>query len=179
MSTFAKQCPKCYKIYKYMESIPPHCKTCTKWGMPVELNVIPTPKDVRLVMGSHAKYCPKCGDYYKYDESKRDTCKICGTELKEAEFTNEDVWYGRGAAKNFSAWRKAVIETDPLFDKSAEDKRLKDAAFYDSVQNEMGSPKCPKCGSRDFQMVARKWSPLTGFLTNKVDRVCTRCKRRF
>ena len=29
------------------------------------------------------------------------------------------------------------------------------------------------------QMVPRKWSPLTGFLTNKVDRVCVKCKTRY
>lgn len=39
--------------------------------------------------------------------------------------------------------------------------------------------RCPKCGSTNIQMVPRKWSPLTGFMTNKVDRVCVNCKNRF
>lgn len=39
--------------------------------------------------------------------------------------------------------------------------------------------KCPKCGSTQIQMVQRKWSLLTGFLTNKVDRVCMNCKCKF
>ena len=39
--------------------------------------------------------------------------------------------------------------------------------------------KCPRCGSTQIQMVQRKWSPLTGFLTNKVDRVCVNCKHKF
>lgn len=39
--------------------------------------------------------------------------------------------------------------------------------------------KCPKCGSTQIQMVPRKWSLLTGFLTNKVDRVCMNCKHKF
>lgn len=39
--------------------------------------------------------------------------------------------------------------------------------------------KCPKCGSTQIQMVPRKWSPLNGFMTNKIDRVCVNCKCKF
>jgi len=39
--------------------------------------------------------------------------------------------------------------------------------------------KCPKCGSTQIQLVTRKWSLLTGFFTNKVDRVCVNCKNKF
>ena len=38
---------------------------------------------------------------------------------------------------------------------------------------------CPKCGSTNIQIVPRKWSLLTGFLTNKTDRVCVNCKHKF
>lgn len=40
-------------------------------------------------------------------------------------------------------------------------------------------PKCPKCGSTNIQIVPRKWSLLTGFMTNKTDRVCVNCKHKF
>ncbi len=39
--------------------------------------------------------------------------------------------------------------------------------------------RCPTCGSTQIQMVNRKWSLLTGFMTNKVDRVCVNCKHRW
>lgn len=39
--------------------------------------------------------------------------------------------------------------------------------------------KCPKCGSTNIQIVPRKWSLLTGFMTNKTDRVCVNCKNKF
>lgn len=39
--------------------------------------------------------------------------------------------------------------------------------------------KCPKCGSTQIQAVSRKWSLMTGILTNKVDRVCLNCKHKF
>ena len=38
---------------------------------------------------------------------------------------------------------------------------------------------CPKCKSTNIQMIQRKWSLLTGFMTNKVDRVCVNCKHKF
>ena len=44
---------------------------------------------------------------------------------------------------------------------------------------EMNIPRCPKCGSTQIQMVPRKWSLMTGFFTNKVDRVCMNCKHKF
>lgn len=50
---------------------------------------------------------------------------------------------------------------------------------YRKRQEEKSRPRCPKCGCTEFQMVPRKWSPLTGFLTNKVDRVCVKCKTRY
>lgn len=38
---------------------------------------------------------------------------------------------------------------------------------------------CPKCGSTKIQIVPRKWSLLCGIFTNKVDRVCLKCKYKF
>ena len=39
--------------------------------------------------------------------------------------------------------------------------------------------KCPYCFSSEVQIVPRKFSLLTGFATNKFDRVCLRCKKKF
>lgn len=38
---------------------------------------------------------------------------------------------------------------------------------------------CPKCGCTHIQVVPKKWSILTGIFTNKVDRVCLKCKHKF
>lgn len=35
---------------------------------------------------------------------------------------------------------------------------------------------CPKCGSTNIQILRKKFSLLTGFATNKVERVCVNCK---
>lgn len=39
--------------------------------------------------------------------------------------------------------------------------------------------RCPRCFSDDWQMVPRKFSLLTGFATNRIDRVCKKCMKRF
>ena len=40
--------------------------------------------------------------------------------------------------------------------------------------------ECPYCGSTlPPQLIRKKWSPLTGFLTNKVERYCVNCKKKF
>lgn len=38
---------------------------------------------------------------------------------------------------------------------------------------------CPKCNSDNIQILNKKWSVLTGFMTNKVNRVCVNCKYKF
>lgn len=48
-----------------------------------------------------------------------------------------------------------------------------------AIQEYNSTPRCPKCGSTNIQLVKRKWSPLMGFMTNKVDRICVNCKRKF
>jgi DNA-directed RNA polymerase subunit RPC12/RpoP len=44
---------------------------------------------------------------------------------------------------------------------------------------EIPKVKCPYCFSSEVQIVPRKFSLLTGFATNKFERVCVRCKRKF
>lgn len=40
-------------------------------------------------------------------------------------------------------------------------------------------PQCPKCGCTNIQVVPKKWSFFTGFLTNKTERVCANCKYKW
>ena len=57
---------------------------------------------------------------------------------------------------------KEVMPNSPLLNNNTSDK-----------------VKCPYCFSSDVQIVPRKFSLLTGFATNRFDRVCIKCKRRF
>lgn len=51
--------------------------------------------------------------------------------------------------------------------------------YHPTQKEDSNKVHCPKCGSTNIQLVKRKWSPLTGFMTNKVDRICVNCKCKF
>ena len=72
---------------------------------------------------------------------------------------------------NFRQYQEQVIRKEDL-EKAKTQARL-------TAQKSSNQVRCPKCGSTNIQLVNRKWSPLTGFMTNKVDRVCVNCKNRF
>lgn len=73
----------------------------------------------------------------------------------------------------------------PPRDKNGSSDRAKEVlrtyvpdAFSPPEKNEP-EVRCPRCGSKEIQLVARKYSLLTGFATNKFDRMCVYCKKRF
>lgn len=47
------------------------------------------------------------------------------------------------------------------------------------MQKTSPAVRCPRCGSTNVQIVPRKWSVLSGYMTNKTDRVCVNCKHKF
>lgn len=123
------------------------------------------------------KYCPRCARVYTYDESKKYICDFCSTPLVVSDITNED--RRNTSTEHFIKQIMPVIESNPLYNKDASERRKEEAIAQVKYRQQSRAPKCPHCGHDKFQMVARKWSLLTGFLTNKVDRVCEKCKRRF
>lgn len=75
------------------------------------------------------------------------------------------------AKTNFRKYQEEVIKKQNF-------QRAKNNAHI-APQKSSNQVRCPKCGSTNIQLVNRKWSLLTGFMTNKVDRVCVNCKNRF
>lgn len=69
---------------------------------------------------------------------------------------------------NFTEYQKQVIREEDV--RIAFEKQREFKSQYQSTQT-----VCPKCGSTSFTPVRRKWSLLTGFMTNKVDMVCNNC----
>ena len=106
--------------------------------------------------------------------------KMSPLESKEQEKSKRSAVYHELLYKKY-------VYNNPLFDKAKFDMRaeweyekaVEMEEGYRKRQEEKSRPRCPKCGCTEFQMVPRKWSPLTGFLTNKVDRVCVKCKTRY
>lgn len=41
------------------------------------------------------------------------------------------------------------------------------------------TPKCPKCGCTNIQVVRRNWSFFGGFATKATDRVCAKCNYKW
>ena len=70
---------------------------------------------------------------------------------------------------NDEDWEKAIKAN------MQHSKNIKNQISTDSNGNII----CPKCGSTQIQLVNRKYSLVTGILTNKVDRVCLKCKNKF
>lgn len=127
------------------------------------------------------KYCPLCGYTEAYSNSP--ICQYCGIEKLDSDIT-----IGEYKSKETEKERIACLthitndlaKRNPMYDPRIPYNRLKgkntSTKMYSHIESKV---VCPRCGSTQIQIVQRKWSPLTGFFTNKVDRVCLRCKHRF
>lgn len=143
--------------------------------------------------------CPRCGYIdYSFKPSKFPICECCDYEdpvvLVNDEYKNF-VASVRSAIKDQKSneelsniidesFREKYVYPSEHFSKKAYNDMLKYAEekkkrIQEEYDRNFNAPRCPKCGCTEFQMVPRKWSLFTGFATNKVDRVCVRCKTKF
>lgn len=60
----------------------------------------------------------------------------------------------------------------------SQQESAKQVAEQKSSNTQSNQRTCRFCGSTSFTPVKRKWSPLTGFLTNKTDLVCNNCGKK-
>ena len=104
--------------------------------------------------------CPECG---KDVSDRAEKCIHCGFPLDKSS--------------HMSVEEKRKHNREKYYDKNGKIKTS--VKISQSSYSSLNQVKCPQCGSTQIQMVPRKWSLLTGFLTNKVDRVCMNCKHRF
>lgn len=68
------------------------------------------------------------------------------------------------------------IEKWEAFKKETKDIRMKKLC---GEVDEDGNVICPRCGSKQIQVVRRQWSFIFGFATNQTMRVCVRCNKQF
>lgn len=108
--------------------------------------------------------------YYGY---KSDNGKTACLEDKPIDLTQHgDVFF---LIKEFKAPPESECGLDEV--KRILRTYVPDAFVYKQVSEDV--VRCPRCRSTEIQLVPRKFSLLTGFATNKFDRVCVRCKKRF
>ena len=118
-------------------------------------------------------------------------CPVCGESLLEdddkvAETSKETTkWYFyKGLSETLTD--TLYDDEEPLYTFDAVDvedakRQLKEVLPNSPLVND-NSPdiiRCPRCKSTQIQMMPRKFSLLTGFATNRIDRVCVRCQKRF
>lgn len=139
--------------------------------------------------------CPHCQSALNEDILKQrnseNVCLVCGGSL----IVDSDVSVETPKEKTKWYFYKGLSETltDTLYD-DEEPLYIFDAVDVEDAKRQLkevlpnsplvnnNSPdivRCPRCRSTQIQMVPRKFSLLTGFATNRIDRVCVKCQKRF
>ena len=139
--------------------------------------------------------CKKCQSTFNEsvlaNRENPNICPVCGESLLEdddkvAETSKETTkWYFyKGLSETLTD--TLYDDEEPLYTFDAVDvedakRQLKEVLPNSPLVND-NSPdiiRCPRCKSTQIQMMPRKFSLLTGFATNKIDRMCVRCQKRF
>ena len=150
--------------------------------------------------------CPHCNSALNEDILKQrnseNICLVCGKPLDSNVSAEEHPdwimwWYYKDEETQCFTLRDEPIDLEkwtdtklikefkaPPRDSSGSSEKAKEIlrtyvpdAFAEP--KEVPKVKCPYCFSSEIQIVPKKFSLLTGFATNKFERVCVRCKRRF
>ena len=139
--------------------------------------------------------CEKCKSTFNESvlasRENPNLCPVCGESLLESENGSVEpqkektMWYyykeGGGMLDDTLSSHFTPLYTFDAIDVEDAKRQLKEVLPNNPLVNN-SSPdkvKCPYCFSSEVQIVPRKFSLLTGFATNKFDRVCLRCKKRF
>ena len=139
--------------------------------------------------------CPHCKSTLNEDilkqKNSENICLVCGGSLlvdsdSSAEPEKEKTkWYyykeGGGTLDDMLYDDFTPLYTFDAVDVEDAKRQLKEVLPNSPLVND-NSPdivRCPRCRSTQIQMVPRKFSLLMGFATNRVDRVCVRCRKRF
>lgn len=167
-----------------------HCKHCgCKWWE-VILVLIKCP-ECNKEISDKAKTCPNCGcpininiKYQVIITGYHDTDTSAYAGLTET--FNISLEYNE-AMDIFNDCPYAIAEYDTLEEANLISRKLLKWGIDIQIINPNGDVEyidtdivcCPRCGSTHIQVVPRKWSIFPGLLTNKVDRVCLKCKHKF
>lgn len=124
-------------------------------------------------------------------KNSENVCLVCGESLlgdsdSSAEASKETTkWYyykeGGGGLDDILYDNFTPLYTFDAIDIEDAKRQLKEVLPNSPLVNDSSPEKvrCPRCRSTEIQLVPRKFSLLTGFATNKFDRMCVRCQKRF
>ncbi len=134
--------------------------------------------------------CEKCGTEYKFEVAKNfDCCPVCGASFSDGRDSvnqkeMQTFYYykeGGGTLINTLSSKFTPLYTFQALDMKDAERQLKEVLpnsplFSSSTSSQT---RCPRCHSTEIQLVPRKFTILTGFATNKFDRMCVRCQKKF
>lgn len=150
--------------------------------------------------------CEKCGTTFKAELVKgMSCCPVCGARFDDEvveEHINWITWYYYGHKSDngkTASLRDKPIDLSkygdifflikefkaPPRDQNGSSEKAKEilrtyipnAFVYKQEQEDV--VRCPYCRSKEIQLVPKRFSLLTGFATNRFDRVCVNCKKKF
>ena len=135
--------------------------------------------------------CPHCksalNENILKQRNSENVCLVCGGFLSDSAESEKKTtkWYyykeGGGTLDDMLFDEFTPLYTFDAVDVEDAKRQLKEVLPNSPLVNN-NSPdivRCPRCRSTQIQMVPRKFSLLTGFATNRIDRVCVRCQKRF
>lgn len=138
--------------------------------------------------------CPHCKSTFDEDILKQrnseNVCLVCGESLlgdNDSSTENQKKktkWYyykEGGGTLTDTIYSRSPLYTFDAVDVEDAKRQLKEVLPNSPLVNDNSPEKvrCPRCRSTEIQLVPRKYSLLTGFATNKFDRMCVRCQKRF
>ena len=174
-------CPECGKEVSDQASVCPNC------GYPIN-NIEELKPDVEnniIVFKSKRYDLTEAIEYIRKNISPDEQfCDYRGVEIRD--ILNKCIPGLDGTEKNeLLGYIKRYQKVPDLnFTPSGEvwknDLHKPKCYYEDSVpEKKPPVPKCPKCGCTNIQVVPKKWSFFTGFLTNKTERVFANCKYKW
>lgn len=138
--------------------------------------------------------CPHCkstiDETILKQKNSEDICLVCGesllgdddTKISTTKETTKWYYYKEGGGTlTDTLYDRVPLYTFDAIDAEDAKKQLKEVMPNSPLVNDNSPEKvcCPRCRSTEIQLVPRKYSLLTGFATNKFDRMCVRCQKRF
>lgn len=115
------------------------------------------------------------------DKYKESECALCHSKMTHTNITAEEMFLIQRTSKDRDFLNAMIkLKKNDIIEYQTKISQFRSQAKADGCYDKP-KPKvcCPKCGSTQIQIVPRKFSFLTGFATNKTDRVCANCMYRW
>lgn len=136
--------------------------------------------------------CESCGSSFPFNIAKDFTeCPVChasfdvDSDVVPTPEKEKNTYYyykeGGGGLTDTLSSQFIPLYTFEAVDMKDAERQLKEVMPNSPLLRDNSSPetRCPYCRSKEIQLVPKKFGLFTGFGTNRFDRVCVHCKRRF